>query len=54
MTQQTLFAQSTGQKEDGKIYVVVAVIVAMFLGIVFFLITMERRIKKLEKMTDEL
>lgn len=32
----------------GKIYVVVAVIVAMFIGIVLFLIFLERKLSKLE------
>lgn len=32
----------------GKIYVVVAVIVAMFIGIVFFLIHLERKLTNLE------
>lgn len=37
----------------GKMYVVVAVIVAAFIGIVFFLIYMERRVSKMEKNLDE-
>ncbi len=48
----SLFAQSENQdflRSMGKIYVVVAVIVAIFLGIVIFLITLERKISKLEK-----
>ena len=36
----------------GKIYVVVAVIVAIFLGIVFFLVRLERRISKLEQQSE--
>ncbi len=32
----------------GKIYVVVAVLVAIFIGIVFFLIYVERKLNKLE------
>lgn len=32
----------------GKIYVVVAVIVAMFIGIVLFLVFLERKLSKLE------
>jgi|AntRauTorckE5430_2_1112549.scaffolds.fasta_scaffold00534_4 CcmD family protein len=33
----------------GKIYVVVAVILAVFVGIVFFLIYIERKVKQLEQ-----
>lgn len=33
----------------GKIYVVLAVVLIIFLGIVFFLLHLENRIKKLEK-----
>ena len=36
-------------REDGKIYVVIAVIAIVFLAIVGFLIYLERKIKKLEK-----
>ncbi|MFN8309105.1 MAG: CcmD family protein [Chitinophagales bacterium] len=48
----SLFAQSSPAGEffrsDLKIYVVVAVLTIIFLGIVFFLFSMERRLKKLE------
>ena len=37
----------------GKIYVVVAVLVTVFIGIIIFLIYLERRIKKLEKQRHE-
>jgi len=37
----------------GKMYVVVAVIVAAFIGIVLFLIYLERRVGKMEKNLDE-
>ncbi len=47
-----LAAQSTASSDFfrniGKIYVVVAVIALVFLGIVFFLIALERRLRKLE------
>jgi hypothetical protein len=36
-------------QQNGKIYVVVAVLVVIFLGIILFLIRMERRLHKLEK-----
>lgn len=38
----------------GKIYIVVAVIVTIFIGIIIFMISMERRLAKLEKQADEL
>ena len=48
----TAFAQGSGGSDflrsTGKIYVVVAVIVAIFLGIVVFLIFLDRRLTKLE------
>jgi preprotein translocase subunit SecG len=36
-------------REDGKIYVVIAVIGIIFAAIVIFLVTIERRLKKLEE-----
>lgn len=36
----------------GKMYVVVAVIITIFIGLVAFLIYMERRVAKLEKQLD--
>ena len=33
----------------GKMYVVVAVLVSMFIGIVFYLISLDRKLTKLEK-----
>jgi hypothetical protein len=47
----TLFAQNANPdfaRSIGKIYVVVAVIVAGFLGIILFLIAIERRVSKME------
>lgn len=35
--------------QNGKIYVVVAVLVVIFIGILVFLIQMERRLRKLER-----
>ena len=51
-----LAAQSSNPdffRSIGKIYVVVAVIVAMFIGIVIFLIYMERKLTKLENQINE-
>jgi CcmD family protein len=49
---QMIFAQNSGGNDflrsTGKIYVVVAVIVAVFLGIIAFLIYLDRRLTKLE------
>ena len=50
-------AQAQGTSPDflrsiGKIYVVVAVIVAVFLGIIFFLIYLDRRLTNIENQID--
>lgn len=50
-----LFAQDEGadfMRSIGNIYVVIAVIIAIFLGIVVFLIYLDRRLTKLEKEID--
>lgn len=39
-------------RREGKIYVVVAVILAIFAGIVVYLIRLDRKITKLEKRND--
>ena len=52
-----LFAQDTTNgvemadalRQNGKIYVVVAVILAIFAGIIIYLIRIDRKISKLEK-----
>lgn len=41
-------------REDGKIYVVVAVILTIFVGITVFLLITERKVQRLEKMVSEL
>ena len=38
-------------RSNGKIYVVVAVLVTIFIGIIFYLIRLDRKITKLEKET---
>ncbi len=38
-----------GLRSSGKIYVVVASIAVIFFGIVFYLVTLDRRLSKLEK-----
>ena len=40
-------------RSSGKIYVVVAVISVIFLGIVFFLIRIDSKIRKIEKRNEE-
>ncbi len=53
--QTTLFAQGSSVKmadalyQSGKIYVVVVVLLLIFIGIVAFLIRMERQVKRLEQ-----
>jgi hypothetical protein len=38
-----------GMRSNGKIYVVVAIIVTIFAGIIFYLIRLDRKLTKLEK-----
>jgi len=40
-------------RSNGKIYVVVAVIAIIFIGLVIFLITIDRKVSRLEKQMDE-
>lgn len=48
-----LFAQNMAgeMRSNGKIYVVVAVLVTIFTGIVLYLIRIDRKLTKLEKET---
>jgi hypothetical protein len=51
-----LFAHGGGEdfmRSRGKIFVVVAVIVAVFLGLVAFMIFLERRLTKLENQIQD-
>lgn len=41
-------------REEGKIYVVIAVIAIIFAAIIIFLALLERKLKKLETRMDEL
>lgn len=43
---------ATGLRSSGKIYVVVIIIAVIFLGIVAYLFSIDRRVKKLEKRED--
>lgn len=38
-----------GMRSEGKIYVVVAVMATIFIGLVVYMITLDRRVKNLEK-----
>jgi CcmD family protein len=40
---------ATGLRSSGKIYVVVIVISVIFIGLFFYLFSIDRRLKKLEK-----
>jgi hypothetical protein len=40
---------TTGLRADGKIYVVVAVVVTILLGLVIYLISLDRKIARIEK-----
>lgn len=53
----TTFAQESGGVEmatelrsSGKIYVVVAVLITIFLGLAFYLFSIDSRLKKIEKL----
>lgn len=46
--QTTQVEMADGMRSNGKIYVVVAVLVTILLGIVLYLVRLDRRIKKLE------
>lgn len=48
-TGQTVTEQATGLRADGKIYVVVAVVVTILLGLFIYVFRLDRKISKLEK-----
>jgi uncharacterized membrane protein len=41
--------QATGLRADGKIYVVLAVAITILLGLIIYVIRLDRKITKLEK-----
>lgn len=41
--------EPTGMRADGKIYVVLAVAVTILLGLIIYMISLDRKITKLEK-----
>ena len=56
LSQVNVWAQSsngvemaTGLRSSGKIYVVVAVIVLLFIGVTAYLVSIDRKVSKLEK-----
>jgi uncharacterized membrane protein len=59
ITTLNLFAQgdhvemADALRSDGKIYVVVAVIVIILLGLLIYLFTIDRRLKMLEKKSNQ-
>ena len=40
-------------RSEGKIYVVVAIILIVLAGLIFYLFLMDKKVKKLEKMVSE-
>lgn len=48
-TAQTTPSQTSGLRADGKIYVVVAVVVVILLGLFAYLVRLDLKISKLEK-----
>jgi CcmD family protein len=44
---------ASAMRSNGKIYVVVAVLTTIFLGIIFYIVRLEKRIKQLEKNPGE-
>ena len=42
-----------GMRSEGKIYVVVGIILIILLGLVVYLITLDRKVKKLENLLGE-
>jgi len=47
-------AMADVMRENGKIYVVVAVVAIIFAGIVVYLISIDRKTNRLQKQVDEL
>ncbi len=47
--QNTTVEMATGLRSSGKIYVVVAVISVIFIGLLVYLFTIDKRLKKIER-----
>jgi hypothetical protein len=48
-SQETQEASKTLMRSEGKIYVVLAVVLTIFAGLILFLIRLERKIRRMEK-----
>ena len=46
---QTLDSNATGMRSNGKIFVVMAVCITILTGLIIYLISIDRKIKKIEK-----
>jgi hypothetical protein len=46
---QTLDSNETGMRSNGKIFVVMAVCITILTGLIIYLISIDRKIKKIEK-----
>ncbi|MBL7927879.1 MAG: CcmD family protein [Bacteroidia bacterium] len=46
---QSDIAMADTMRQEGKIYVVVAVLSVIFIGIILFLVSIERRVARIEK-----
>jgi len=57
MSSQQLFAQDAemadAMRSEGKIYVVVAIILTIFAGLILLLVRMDRKLQRLEKQIDK-
>ncbi len=49
VAQDTNNADASGMRSNGKIYVVMAVCLTILVGLILYLISIERKIKKIEK-----
>lgn len=45
----TVTEAATGLRAGGKIYVVVAVVITILLGLIIYLVTLDRKISRMEK-----
>jgi CcmD family protein len=49
LAQDTTVDMADTMRKEGKIYVVVAIILTIFAGIIFYLVRLDRKISRLEK-----
>lgn len=53
---QMLFAQTEmadAMRSDGKIYVVIAVVAVVLLGVLFYIISIDRKLQRMEKLKNK-